>query len=463
MKYFKYFLVVLIILIPVVFGGLYITQKNKQKKVIKHFYRSLTLMQKAYPYISFTSNKDKFFELLDNADGIYSDILLYKLSKAERQITKMEKFAKEIVEKRKSSYISKAHISEFIGDVHILGGGNNLIKAELDTKIRSKDVIKCGPKSACKIAFIDGSIFTIRQNTTVVFDRVMEEKGANILEIKVRLLNGTVCVETLGLNDFTQDFSVNVKGTLIKFKGSTSSEIETRNGGKNLAVFCYDGNVQVLVKGGISVFDLPARVMCRLNLLTGSFAKFKIPPAPRAEEPINLSTIDRNSRSNIVFKWTPTFNVVGYLFQLSKDDMFANVIVERNGYSGTTLILPMLESGTYFWRVAAINNVNERGQFSDKIRFSVVSKKNNNFIDNTPPEVKIEKINVFGSVIILTGKTEPGVTLIINNHLVEVDSNGKFSYIQKMYQRGKNAINIIARDAAGNETRITKYAVVTAD
>ena len=463
MKYLKYFLVLLIIVIPLALISVYTVQKSRQKKIVKHFYQSLTLMQKAYPFISFSSSKDEYYKMLDSADKIYNDILTYKFDKAEAGIKKMEQFAKDIVEKRKSSYISEAHISEFVGNVHILGGGNTLIKAEIDTKIREKDIIKCGAKSACKIGFIDGSVFTIKSNSTVVFERINENKSENLLEITIKLLRGAISVETLGLSDFNQDFSINVKGTVVKFKGNTSAEIEMRNAGKGIAVFCYDGNVRVMVNGGDKIFDLPTRLMCRINVDTEAVSKYKIPPAPRPEEPISLSTIDKNSRTNIVFKWAPTFNVTGYYFQLAKDNMFANVIVDKFGYSGTTLILPMLGEGKYFWRVAAINNVNERGQFSETITFTVISGKTNNFIDNTPPEVKIEKINVFGSVVIVSGKTEPGATLIINNHLVEIGKDGKFSYIQKMYQKGKNAINIIARDAAGNETKITKYAIITVD
>ncbi|GEM_PF-1671512 len=463
MKYVKYFFAILIVLVPVIILSYYGVQKTRQKIVVKHFYQSLILMQKAYPYISFTTNRAEFFKMLESADEIHREIVEYRLDKAEKMIKRMGDFAKKIVEKRKSSFISEAHISEYIGDVHILGGGNNLIKAEIDTRIREKDVIKCGEKSACKVAFLDGSIFTIKSNSTVVFERVKEEREKNLLEIKVKVLKGAVGIETLGLSDFVQDFSIIVKGTAVKFKGNTSAEIQVRENGKKLAVFCYDGNVQVFVKGGVDIFDLTTGLMARIDLLNGSYSRFKVPPAPRAEEPINMSSIDRNKRANIVFKWTPTFNVAGYCFQLAKDNLFADLIINRFGYSGTTLILPVLNNGTYFWRVAAINNVNERGQFCEPIRFTVISGKQSNFIDNTPPEIKIEKLNVFGSVVIVTGKTEPGVTLIINNHLVEVDRDGKFSYIQKMYQNGKNTINIIARDAAGNETRITKYAVVSTE
>ncbi len=463
MKYFKYFLVMLIILIPLVLTSFYVVKKTKQKRIVKHFYKSLTLMQKAYPFISFSSNKGEYFEMLDNADRVFDLILTYQFEKAEKEINKMEQFAKQIVEKRKSSYISEAHIAEFAGNVHILGGGNALIKAEVDTRIREKDVIKCGAKSACKIGFIDGSIFTIKSNSTVVFEKINENKAENLLEIGIKLLKGKLSVETLGLSDFNQDFSINVRGTIVKFKGNTSAEIELRNVGKEVAVFCFDGNVRVMVNGGDKIFDLPSRVMCRISLDNEKVWKYKIPPAPRPEEPINLSTIDRNTRNNIVFKWSPTFNVAGYLFQLARDNMFADIVVEKAGYSGTTLIQPMLKEGKYFWRVAAINNVNERGQFSEAITFTVIAGRSNNFIDNKPPEVKIDKINVFGSVVIVSGKTEPGVTLIINNRLVEVGKDGKFSYIQKMYQKGKNAINIIARDAAGNETKITKYALITVD
>ncbi len=461
MKYLKALIVVLIVAVPIVFLSFYFNGKYRQKQTLARFYHAVTLLQKAYPFASFSNNREKFYTMLDKADKTYQLILEYRLEKADKEIAKIEKFAKDIVEKRKSSYVSEAHISDFVGNVHILGGGKNLIKAEIDTRIRDKDVIKCGAKSACKIAFIDGSIFTVKSDSTVVFDRILEKKEENRLNIEVSLLNGKVVIETLGINDFNQDFTVKIRSLSVKFRGNTSAELQLRSG-KTLAVYCYDGQVNIEGKA-FSPVSLGSRTVCRIGLNNLGFEKYKIPPAPRPEEPINLSTIDRATRSNIAFRWVPVFNVAGYVFQLSKDDLFANVIVEKSGYSGTTLIIPVLNEGAYFWRVAAINDVNERGKFSEAIKFTVVSGRVNDMIDNTPPEVNIEKINVFGSVVIITGKTEPGATVIINNHLVEVDADGKFSFIQKMYQRGKNPINIIARDAAGNETRITKYAIVTVD
>jgi len=77
--------------------------------------------------------------------------------------------------------------------------------------------------------------------------------------------------------------------------------------------------------------------------------------------------------------------------------------------------------------------------------------------DITPPILEIEEIPdvLYNEKLTIKGKTEPGATLIINGKEVPVKEDGSFS-IEIVLIMGENKIEIIARDASGNETKIEK-------
>lgn len=77
------------------------------------------------------------------------------------------------------------------------------------------------------------------------------------------------------------------------------------------------------------------------------------------------------------------------------------------------------------------------------------------YVDTYPPQLQLiydlngRVLTQAGTVIL--GRTEAAAELMIDGKIVEVDSNGSFSYDYKL-SPGKNTIEIKATDAAGNET-----------
>ena len=83
------------------------------------------------------------------------------------------------------------------------------------------------------------------------------------------------------------------------------------------------------------------------------------------------------------------------------------------------------------------------------------SEKISVWYDNVPPNLEIiqpqDKTTWETSKIEIIGKTEPEVTILINNHLVIVDGEGNFKYSLSLSLE-ENIIKIIATDRAGNQT-----------
>jgi len=79
--------------------------------------------------------------------------------------------------------------------------------------------------------------------------------------------------------------------------------------------------------------------------------------------------------------------------------------------------------------------------------------------DATNPELNIEapedKIAVEDQILEVRGTTESSARVLVNNHIVVVDEEGKFVE-QVTLQEGRNEIRIVCQDRAGNEITETR-------
>jgi len=86
---------------------------------------------------------------------------------------------------------------------------------------------------------------------------------------------------------------------------------------------------------------------------------------------------------------------------------------------------------------------------------SELSAKSLIVYDNKPPILEMESpedgSTIYDQTIEIKGKTDPDAKVTVNEHLVIVESDGNFVYQFEMAE-GKNDIQILAQDLAGNKT-----------
>ncbi|MGL4668221.1 MAG: FecR domain-containing protein [Saezia sp.] len=126
----------------------------------------------------------------------------------------------------------------------------------------------------------------------------------------------------------------------------------------------YKVQVRTLDKDGIPGY--PAT-----HLLT---VKTK-PAAPLLQSPIDQAQLPVGEQTLLC---TNTANVWRYFLQLSQDEAFSNVLDEQLSSDGCSFTLALRRTGSYFWRVAALDGVSgnvdaARGGFSATGSFDVVS------------------------------------------------------------------------------------------
>jgi len=128
--------------------------------------------------------------------------------------------------------------------------------------------------------------------------------------------------------------------------------------------------------------------------------------------------------------------------------------------AGGSVDLPPLTAETYYWRVAALDGAGREGRWSEARKFRVLAAEFKDPDDKTPPPLRIDEVMVVGAHAIVGGAAEPGALLWIDGERVEVDDDGRFTWVVKLRADGENKIRFVAQDAAGNEARRVASAYV---
>lgn len=459
MKVIKISVLVLILLVLVSMISypvyVHVMRKHSEKKL----FNSLALLQKAFVIARLDEEKVKLNKALDNVDAMKEYLDNYEFAKLDRLSGEMFDAANSIMEARKSAVMSGAHIAQLVGQVDYLEGGTRVVQIESSMKIRSGDVMTMKKGSGCEIIFIDGSTVTLRYPATLVFSRIEEDKVTHSLNVSIELKNGGISFTASKITDYQPKFELLIGKARVLYSLNAMGRAELDSSVLTTTIACLEGHV--MVQGGERDRKLGPQQVLRFSQSTMAEKTYMLPPMPLAEEPPNFKTIETAGKGSVKFRWSKVYNAAGYVFELANNTVFANCIERRNGYSGTSLKLPIPAKGTFFWRVAALNEANEQGRFSDIREFKVVGTRQHELlVDQTPPPLTLEPIRIFGTTAIVRGKTEPNARVTVNNQLAEVKEDGTFSSIITLYQSGKNRVEVISRDASDNETILEKWVFI---
>lgn len=207
------------------------------------------------------------------------------------------------------------------------------------------------------------------------------------------------------------------------------------------------GIITVIIFLALMVFGLPSLI--KLSIFLGDIKKNNnnvgekiLPPiAPRIVLPF-----ESTNSSNVAVSGFAEKNVT---IELLKNDVsIGKVMTNDNGEFKFSDI--QLDSGDNTFSAIAI---------SDKAGSSEPSKDTKVAFDNASPELTMtnpaeEKMKVDVADFDIIGKTEKTARVTINGRIAIMDDNGQFK-IKYQLSAGKNTIEVIVRDLAGNETKKT--------
>jgi len=318
------------------------------------------------------------------------------------------------------------------------------------TPLETGDTVQTDSDGQARIQFIDGSTYTLGQDSTMVIrlhvlDSRNGSSAVNVAvgsgEVKVSTGQRTDSVNEIETSSTSSEMDPNTKATVAATREGTtkidvasgSARVTTQDGGK--AKVGADERLEVASSGQIISHE-------------------KLLPSPRLSEPTDLAVIrTADDHATINLSWIPVQGAVKYHVAVSTSRFFTKIISESRDLKSARLVVEKLPPGRYFWQVKAVDGTGKTSGFSDPFQFTLVGKTGEG---SRGIEVVLDEVNSLGpNLFEVRGRSVVGAVIKINgNKVSQIDAEGRFSALVKITDIRE--IVVEAEDPSGNKGRVVK-------
>lgn len=378
---------------------------------------------------------------------------------AEEEATTATSLAREALDGAAGSTEVGVRVTRVEGDVRVKRAGQFLWEAASDrTILHTGDQIRSGASGTAQLVYFDGTLTTISSGSLLEIRELFRDPGQRRQRVKDHLAWGSLKASTQVAEGVESIHEVGTESASVVTQRTSEFQVTHDQERGRSEVIAMRGDLTLRTERG----DVPIRESTRVALdEKGTVVESSdLLPAPAPISPPDQRAFHAPKESLVRLTWDTVESADGYHVQLSERPLFTTLVSEHSRLDRTSIDLPPLRPGPYYWRVAAVDLKGHRGRWSEVRTFRVVGAEFRDPGDSTPPAIKIAEILVVGTNAIITGTTEPGALVWIDGERVDLEDDGHFTWVIKLHQDGRNPIQFVAQDAAGNETRRVGYAHV---
>jgi hypothetical protein len=326
------------------------------------------------------------------------------------------------------------------------------VNADYQVTLDKGDLIQTGSEGVARIAFADGTTYTVKGDTLVtVEENIVEHDRAT--QVGVHISAGQVDLATGSWTAPGSKAEVSFENAVASLRSNSRAAVRTDPTTNEQEITVDAGSAQ-LHRGAehveIGQYERATFVA------GGPISKTQVLAPPELLEPLNLQPIITADPKHdaIHFSWKPSPTARLYNFQASTTAMFNRIVIDKKT-AATSVDIPGLDPGDYFWRVRAIDDKNSVSDPGDPYKFTLaVQGKEQEML------LEVDGTQLQGNVVEVMGRTEPGATLIINGQQVaDIRADGRFRYFTQPMARGSHTIAITGQNRRGG-TAIKRVAVV---
>lgn len=314
-----------------------------------------------------------------------------------------------------------ARIISFEGDVRITRAATReTILVTKETHVAAGDTIQTQADGRAIVQMIDGSVYTVRPNSTVVIRDNSSLFGGN--NVRVSLDDGQLNVRTEQQPENTENV-VEMRDSETQIRPQTDASFNADERGAEIRV--NRGGVETTVGGSRTTITENEFAAVRDGKIA---SKETLLPPPRLVTPGNLTQLFdvAGAGANVSFAWQYDGGapLSGYYLQVARSSYFASdsILVDRGGLTAQDFRLGGLSPGTYYWRLKATSRSGQTSDWSEPWKFGVVKREASQAIEVAGWRVE----NVGGNVYIVSGRTLPGVQVKSQGNQVFAGSDGAF-------------------------------------
>jgi len=317
------------------------------------------------------------------------------------------------------------------------------VTADYQVTLDKGDLIQTSSEGVARIAFADGTTYTVKGDTLVtVEENIVEQDRAS--QVGVHITAGQVDLTTGSWSVPGSKAEVSFENAVASLRSNSRAAVTTDPTTKEQAITVNAGSAQL--NRGDEHVDIGQYERATFTAGTTGITKTQVLAPPELVEPLNLQPIIAADPKHdaIHFSWKPSNTAKLYDFQVSTTTMFNRIVIERKT-AATSMDITGLDPGDYFWRVHAIDEKNSVSDASEPYKFTLATQgKAQEML------LEVDATQLQGSVVEVIGRTEPGAALIINGEQVaDIQGNGQFRYFSRPMARGSHTIVITGQNRRG--------------
>lgn len=321
------------------------------------------------------------------------------------------------------------------------GDGDAWQPARMRVTLRPGDYVKTAANGSAEIMFADGTLYTVRPDTLFLVSGRKEGERERTVELQYGWID---------LSTAQASSRVATPQAQAVVADASEAVVSYDSGSRQGRFTAFRGAMEVAAGG-------ETRRVAALQSVTQAEGKLspvqQLPPPPRLLAPADNADVDFDRERRLRLAWQAVQGSERYALQVSRNRLFVDNVIDVGNRRKTEATLGVEGEGAFLWRVAAYGEGDVRGPWSPPARFRVASfRTGRSAEDRQPPPLEIEDVQSYGSIFIVSGKTEPGAAVWINDESVAVQADGSFTKTIQLAQPGWDFLQIKAADAAGNPT-----------
>lgn len=305
------------------------------------------------------------------------------------------------------------------------------------------DWVKTSANGSAKLLFQNGPEYTLRSNTMVHLTFQLDRFGNSEQVAELPFGHVELTTDRAGSRVKTPKSEASVKRSsnamVIFDRERNAARFAAFQGGMDIVA----ANGQTQSIGALQQVDQEGDLLGRLTAL---------PDRPRGLFPSEEREIDL-AAGDLRLSWGRVAGAAKYAINVSENRLFVSNLIDRNDLVNPGARLGLRGEGLFYWQVAAVDGEGVRGPWSEPRAFRVQRRQGNDREDKTPPPLELESVQTYGSLLVVSGRTEPGAKLAVNGEQAALGGDGRFTKTLQMVQEGFVFVEVVATDGRGNAAR----------
>jgi hypothetical protein len=299
---------------------------------------------------------------------------------------------------------NSAQIVTFEGDVRITRSATReTIVVTRETYVAAGDTIQTQSDGRAVLKMIDGSVVTVKPNSTVVVRDISSVFGGK--NVRMSLDDGQLNVRTdqQQNGDNVVEVAQSENKLLSDTDASFNADAQT-NGGE---IRITRGGVETTLDGQTTTLHENEFASVNNGQLTNR-EKLLEPPHPAA--PANLTQImdATGAGASVPLTWQSNGST-NYYLQVSRSPYFSpdSILVDRPQLTAAEFRIGGLSPGTYYWRLKSTAKSGQTTEWNEPWKFQIVRNDSSRSIEVA--EWRVE--NIGGNVYLISGRTQAGLAV----------------------------------------------------